>query len=78
MDKLLNMGIDKSPSIYYVRFVFRGNRILSADDSDTRAERPVSAARKNLKDQLALFYLNSEQYDSIKQEVENCLSSRCI
>jgi Cdc6-like AAA superfamily ATPase len=73
MDKLKNIGFEQTPGMYYTRFIFRGNRRLLADDIDSRAHKPASFAYKEVKDRLAFYYLNGEQQQSIKEEVEECL-----
>lgn len=73
MDKLKNIGFEQTPGMYYTRFIFRGNRRLLADDIDSRAHKPATFEYKEVKDRLAFYYLNGDQQQSIKEEVEECL-----
>lgn len=73
MDKLKNIGFKQTPRMYYTGFIFRGNRSLLLDDIDSRAHKPASFEYKEVKDRLAFYYLNGDQQQSIKQEVEECL-----
>jgi Cdc6-like AAA superfamily ATPase len=73
MDKLANAGFTQSNEMYFIRFVFRGNRRLPVDDLDSRSTTPVSNEYAEIKDRLAFFYLHGEQEGKLKEEIENCL-----